>query len=371
MALIKCTECGHVVSDKASMCPNCGCPINDEEMPHPWDAEANNTQVINKRNGRSNKWLYAIIALLVAVFADGGYYWYRMSKKDDDVKQFVAQFAQAVAAGDRQTICNFYPDAADADSLNFSYDEDTLQVIENNENEWKVTGVEGKEIIIARKEGEKTLYIKESHGVFAYPDTLFTMAKGTGWYDASLNDKQNAERLSDKDFISWMNKKSKQDLKSKLKVTKATSIKGTKDIASEFEQQENFHTFETYCTVIVANLGDSDIAGDDYAISAQEKWVHRYDYLDYDDYSDYVGHYKDTPMQDKPKTLTGKPIPAHETVTYTWKGHGSREAHPDECNINFHLNASVTLLPKGENSAKNQMTFTGKEYEEYLAEKGN
>lgn len=27
MALIKCDECGHEVSDKASVCPNCGCPI--------------------------------------------------------------------------------------------------------------------------------------------------------------------------------------------------------------------------------------------------------------------------------------------------------------------------------------------------------
>lgn len=27
MALIKCNECGHEVSDKASVCPNCGCPI--------------------------------------------------------------------------------------------------------------------------------------------------------------------------------------------------------------------------------------------------------------------------------------------------------------------------------------------------------
>lgn len=29
MALIKCSECGHEVSDKASMCPNCGCPIKE------------------------------------------------------------------------------------------------------------------------------------------------------------------------------------------------------------------------------------------------------------------------------------------------------------------------------------------------------
>ncbi len=27
MALIKCTECGHMVSDKADCCPNCGCPL--------------------------------------------------------------------------------------------------------------------------------------------------------------------------------------------------------------------------------------------------------------------------------------------------------------------------------------------------------
>lgn len=27
MALIKCSECGHDVSDKAAICPNCGCPV--------------------------------------------------------------------------------------------------------------------------------------------------------------------------------------------------------------------------------------------------------------------------------------------------------------------------------------------------------
>ena len=27
--LIKCTECGHDVSDKAESCPNCGCPVSE------------------------------------------------------------------------------------------------------------------------------------------------------------------------------------------------------------------------------------------------------------------------------------------------------------------------------------------------------
>ena len=30
MALIKCIECGHEVSDKATICPNCGCPVGKE-----------------------------------------------------------------------------------------------------------------------------------------------------------------------------------------------------------------------------------------------------------------------------------------------------------------------------------------------------
>lgn len=27
MALIKCTECGEMISDKATVCPHCGAPI--------------------------------------------------------------------------------------------------------------------------------------------------------------------------------------------------------------------------------------------------------------------------------------------------------------------------------------------------------
>lgn len=36
MALIKCKECGHEVSDKASACPNCGCPIKETKNCFNW-----------------------------------------------------------------------------------------------------------------------------------------------------------------------------------------------------------------------------------------------------------------------------------------------------------------------------------------------
>ena len=31
MALIKCSECGREISDKASSCPHCGCPVTGKE----------------------------------------------------------------------------------------------------------------------------------------------------------------------------------------------------------------------------------------------------------------------------------------------------------------------------------------------------
>lgn len=32
MALIKCTECGHMISDRAMKCPKCGCPSSNRKQ---------------------------------------------------------------------------------------------------------------------------------------------------------------------------------------------------------------------------------------------------------------------------------------------------------------------------------------------------
>ena len=39
MPLVKCPDCGHVVSGKAGRCPACGCPISDGSQMLHWVGE--------------------------------------------------------------------------------------------------------------------------------------------------------------------------------------------------------------------------------------------------------------------------------------------------------------------------------------------
>ena len=81
MALIKCSGCGNMISDKAIRCPKCGHPVQNgydvsekvDEGPQPvyYDEEKSN----------SRKGLYAIIAALLAILAGGGYYVYTNSQE--------------------------------------------------------------------------------------------------------------------------------------------------------------------------------------------------------------------------------------------------------------------------------------------------
>lgn len=66
MALIKCTECGHEVSDKAEMCPNCGCPIREVQKTN---------RVGNKAKSSRKSWQYIIMGVLaIALLGVGCYF---------------------------------------------------------------------------------------------------------------------------------------------------------------------------------------------------------------------------------------------------------------------------------------------------------
>ena len=93
MALIKCTECGGLISDKASACPHCGCPVNsiqDESI----DDNEKEEQVIYDEDeyedgNNKEKWLYAIVCLLVLALLGIGYWaWHSglLGTKNDKVE---------------------------------------------------------------------------------------------------------------------------------------------------------------------------------------------------------------------------------------------------------------------------------------------
>ena len=67
MALIRCRECGQVISDRAVSCPNCGCPVGRPAM-QPQERPYPPYQPVEKK---SNKWLYFIIGILLALTLGG------------------------------------------------------------------------------------------------------------------------------------------------------------------------------------------------------------------------------------------------------------------------------------------------------------
>ena len=90
MALIKCPECGNMISDKAAHCPRCGCPVGNAGVQQDAsDARAryednDRTRIIYEKRSNTNKWLYAAIALLALALLGGGTYFFMNKNKGND-----------------------------------------------------------------------------------------------------------------------------------------------------------------------------------------------------------------------------------------------------------------------------------------------
>lgn len=70
MAIIKCPECGKDVSDKATVCPNCGCPQEELKKSVKIEKEEKNVEEITNKNDEKPKTnLKPIIIVVVVVLA--------------------------------------------------------------------------------------------------------------------------------------------------------------------------------------------------------------------------------------------------------------------------------------------------------------
>lgn len=80
MALIRCTECGHEISDKAPVCPKCGCPVQQ-------NADIYNQQTNLEPSSRNNKKMYVMVltlgTLLLIPLLGGSYYFYQKNRSSE------------------------------------------------------------------------------------------------------------------------------------------------------------------------------------------------------------------------------------------------------------------------------------------------
>jgi hypothetical protein len=137
MALIKCKQCGNLISDKATKCPKCGCATNKDLTNYQVDEDRVLAEepVNYEEDSGSNTKKYLLIALLVAAIVGGGYWWYSQSGDKQEALQFVEQFAKAIEADDRQTVCQLYPNAEKAEAFAISFNKDSIVVSHQNGND--------------------------------------------------------------------------------------------------------------------------------------------------------------------------------------------------------------------------------------------
>lgn len=70
MALIKCSECGKEISDRASSCMNCGCPIEKEKKPKVVETEEKEilSVVLNIKKMRIVRYVLLLFGIIFIIF---------------------------------------------------------------------------------------------------------------------------------------------------------------------------------------------------------------------------------------------------------------------------------------------------------------
>lgn len=92
MALIKCSECGHMVSDKAESCPNCG---------NPKSTETTNVQTPTNVQNKSNETAIVVLLGLLITWSLTNiicnlYYIFNLGNETPNIRFYVAFFADII-----------------------------------------------------------------------------------------------------------------------------------------------------------------------------------------------------------------------------------------------------------------------------------
>ena len=336
MALIKCKECGHMISDKATKCPKCGCPIIIENETQ-YSANVSQQPVYYNENnkGNRNKWLYGIVALVfVALVVGGGYWWYSQSQENQKIQHFVELFAKAVENGDSLTLHTLYPDSECADSLYIPSSEPLISKIKES-NEFKVEW--NKDLWIELSpQGKDEWTISASQGVFAWPKDVMDFAMKTGQWKSGLTDKDISTRMKDINFKKSMIDGFCSNFKRKV------IQKGSLSVLKESKFEDDPWTLGS----TIANTNDIQISGSDYKITM----------MVWDQY--LYNNNLDEKEAWKPASIQGKDIAPNSETVISHSLEGFQGVKDSSVKIQWNIN-DQQLFNK-------YFVAKGNEYDEYL-----
>ena len=221
MALIKCSECGHMISDKAQRCPKCGAPVVVSESPMtqtPAPTASPYQKDIPEHTKRSKStWLYILLGILAVLLI---------------ILVFVVWK-------------KYSPTSSQDESIN---------AIQNDST------------------------VKEESALSAWSKEDAEFAKKTGLWQEGLSDAKLAERMSDSQFRPWLQQRF---LKFVAKNVRATDDHVP---INDPYQPGNYGTeVGTYGVTVINNM-DVDFKGQDYKLIVKfysprvdEYWTATYD----------------------------------------------------------------------------------------------
>lgn len=143
-------------------------------------------------------------------------------ESNKEVKQFASDFAAVVKEGDINKVKQMYPDVSEYDSLAIAFNADSVFVEKAEADNQFVVKLNSEQSMTVEKGQDGKFRVVKSNGVFAYKPGVVEFGKALGCYDPSLSDKENYERMNDKDFIGYLFLKAEDFLKKNVRIEQRT-----------------------------------------------------------------------------------------------------------------------------------------------------
>lgn len=268
------------------------------------------------------------VTLMVMSGCNGGLFGSQKTAKDS-VMDLATKCSQFIKSNNVDSIKAIYQ-GLDSLDVKFANVDGEITVQESNTpGEFEVK-MGSATITVKRNEAGQWI-IDRSQGLLLFDQNKMAFARKTGQYKDGLPDLELAQRMNDAQFDEWLKERVLNDLKKRITA---------KSVVNDMES----------AVVTVVNNSEINLDGDDYTVKSKLKnyWSM---------YDDETGGYESGYMDYGTKTFSGKPVPAHSSVSYSFNPMFGVKGG----DVNSHV-----LLNISADRAMTLYTPSGNEYEEYL-----